>query len=223
MKKYVIASSKEWFGKAEKSSEFLGIEFISIKNKDELTLQNLSKINPRFVFFPHWNWIVPKEIYEAYECVVFHTAPLPYGRGGSPIQNLIVRNIENAPVCALRMNEVLDGGPIYGSIEISLAGTCEEIFKRIAEAVQALIVDIIKNEPKPIEQKGEPIYFNRRKPSENKLPESASLTEIYNRIRMLDAAEYPKAFIEYGDFIIEFTNANNLTDSVAATVQIKRK
>ena len=46
--------------------------------------------------------------------IVFHTAPLPYGRGGSPIQNLIVRgHISPAPVCALKMVSGLDEGPIY--------------------------------------------------------------------------------------------------------------
>lgn len=75
--------------------------------------------------------------------MVFHTAPLPFGRGGSPIQNLIARKIDAAPVCAFRMTDVLDGGPIYDSIQVSLSGTIEEIFNRIANIIDTLIIKII--------------------------------------------------------------------------------
>ena len=69
--------------------------------------------NPDLVFFPHWHWIVPSEIHRTYQCILFHAAPLPYGRGGSPIQNLILNGFKEAPVCALKMTEGLDSGPIY--------------------------------------------------------------------------------------------------------------
>jgi len=36
-------------------------------------------------------WIILKEIFENYEIILFHMTDLPYGRGGSPLQNLIVR------------------------------------------------------------------------------------------------------------------------------------
>jgi len=223
MKKYIIASSREWFSKSEKIAQFSKLDVVSIKNKEELNLSYINQIKPRFIFFPHWNWIVPKEIYEAYECIVFHTAPLPYGRGGSPIQNLIIRNFETAPVCAIRMNEVLDGGPIYRSLEVSLSGSCEEIFERIAIAVQRIIVDIIENEPEPVPQIGEPTYFKRRIPEESRLPESGIVHDIYNHIRMLDAEGYPNAFIEYGNLKMEFTEAVEESDCIKATVIIKIK
>ena len=47
---------------------------------------------PKYIFFPHWSKKVDTKIVNNYECVCFHETDLPYGRGGSPIQNLILRN-----------------------------------------------------------------------------------------------------------------------------------
>ena len=130
MSKYIIASSKDWFQNSKTTKEFEEFNFIYLNNKEDLELSKIEKINPRFIFFPHWSWMVPKEIHQNYDCVVFHTAPLPYGRGGSPIQNLILRNFKESPVCALKMNNILDGGPIYLTKEVSLLGSADEIFMR---------------------------------------------------------------------------------------------
>ena len=90
MTNYVIASSKDWFEEHPKSNEYRNLNLFVITKKENLSLEYLETINPRYIFFPHWSWKVSSEIYERFECVVFHTAPLPYGRGGSPIQNLIL-------------------------------------------------------------------------------------------------------------------------------------
>ena len=64
-----------------------------ITNKDDLIYQNVKDLNPKYIFFPHWSWLIPNEIYENYECILFHMTDLPYGRGGSPLQNLILNKI----------------------------------------------------------------------------------------------------------------------------------
>ena len=50
----------------------------------------LKKITPRYIFFLHWDWRVPHVIWQQHECVCFHMTDVPYGRGGSPLQNLIL-------------------------------------------------------------------------------------------------------------------------------------
>ena len=222
MNKYVIASSKNWFTKHQQSDEFRCLDICYITEKEDLTLDFLDSIKPRFIFFPHWSWIVESEIFEKYECIVFHTAPLPFGRGGSPIQNLIVRKIDSAPVCALRMTEVLDGGPIYDSIPISLSGTIEQIFEHISISVEALIIKIIKEQPEPKPQVGEPVYFKRRTPAESELSKFCDITDIYDKIRMLDGYDYPKAYILYGDMKVEFSQALLVDGLLSAKVFIKK-
>ena len=90
MTNYIVASSKDWFNTFPKSKEYSELSLYTISSNDQLNLKYIDRINPRYIFFPHWSWKVKEEIYLNYECVAFHTAPLPYGRGGSPILNLIL-------------------------------------------------------------------------------------------------------------------------------------
>ena len=84
-----------------------------VQTPDELTSELLEKIAPRYVFFPHWSWRVPADMIRRFECICFHMADVPYGRGGSPLQNLIVRGHKATKMTALRMVEELDAGPVY--------------------------------------------------------------------------------------------------------------
>ena len=223
MTNYVIASSKDWFKDHSQSDKFNELNgFYSISKKEDLNLEYLDSIKPRYIFFPHWNWKVDREVYERFECVVFHTAPLPFGRGGSPIQNLIIRGLKSSPVCALRMTDVLDGGPIYDSLSISLEGTIEDIFKRIAECVEHLIVSICERNPFAVEQSGDVVTFKRLTYADNELLSSYSINELYDRIRMLDGLDYPRAYMKFGEYKIELTNASLDGNELHAKVRLFR-
>ena len=52
---------------------------------------------------------IPTEIFTSFECIVFHMTDLPYGRGGSPLQNLIVRGHKKTKVSALKVVKEVDG------------------------------------------------------------------------------------------------------------------
>ena len=207
MNKYIVASSKDWFKIHTKSKEYKALNIIEISKKDELNVKKINEINPKFIFFPHWNWKVPTQIHKKYDCIVFHTAPLPRGRGGSPIQNLILQGHKESPVCALKMTDVLDGGPVYDFINVSLSGNIDEIFSRIAFCVEKLILKICQSEINPTEQKGDVSIFKRLSENDNELSTNCSLEELYDRIRMVDGQNYPKAFIKFGNKKIEFSNA----------------
>jgi methionyl-tRNA formyltransferase len=219
---YVVASSKDWFQEHPKTREYSSLNIIEIKTKNDLNLELLEKFNPRYIFFPHWNWKVDSEIFERYECVVFHTAPLPYGRGGSPIQNLILRNIEKTPVCALRMTEILDGGPIYDSIEVALDGTITEIFSKIAVCVEKLIIKICQENIEPKEQSGAVVTFNRLTYADNELKSEYSIKELYDRIRMVDGEGYKSAYINFGDYRIDITDSQIENNEIVAKIRLYR-
>ena len=89
---YLVCTIKSWNIDAfkERTPDFPG-NWHLMSDKDELAMDKLKEINPRYIFFPHWSWIVPEDILNAYECVCFHMTDVPYGRGGSPLQNLIIR------------------------------------------------------------------------------------------------------------------------------------
>jgi methionyl-tRNA formyltransferase len=179
--------------------------------------------NIRYIFFLHWNWLVPEHLWQNYECVCFHMTDVPYGRGGSPLQNLIVRGHKDTKLTALRMVNEMDAGPVYSKRELSLEGTAAEIYQRAGQQSFDIIRWMIDSQPEPLDQQGEPVVFKRRKPEQSALPVSGDLPMLYDHIRMLDAPTYPLAFIEHGEFIIEFSDARVQGDELNASVRIRKK
>ena len=156
-------------------------------------------------------------------CVCFHETDLPYGRGGSPLQNLITCGHKETFVTALKMSKELDAGPIYLKKPLSLEGLAEEIFVRTANIVAEMIKIIITENPKPKEQVGESTLFKRRTPSQSKMPtEKNTLVDIFDHIRMLDAESYPKAFLESDGFRYEISRPALKTCEILADVRITK-
>ena len=192
-------------------------EYIDNKKKLSNKYLNFHKINK--IFIPHWSFIIPENIYKNYECVLFHMTDLPYGRGGSPLQNLIKRGHKDTKISAIKVNDQIDSGAIYIKKELSLKGTAEQIFKRSSLIIEKMIIEILNNKINPKPQKGSPIYFKRRTPDQSSVNGISSLKDFYDHIRMLDSEGYPKAFLELENFKIEFNNATfkdkkNLTANV---------
>lgn len=195
-----------------------------IDDPEQMTLNALDQQTPRYVFFPHWSWRVPNEILSRYECVCFHMTDVPYGRGGSPLQNLILSGHTTTMLTALRMIEDLDAGPVYLKRPLSLDGSAEEIFSSAADLIYDLIAEIVAEEPAPTPQMGEAVMFRRRTPQESRLPTDAVGASLYDFIRMLDAPTYPKAFLECGRLRLEFDQARLVSpDVVEARVTIRKQ
>lgn len=198
--------------------------FYLISKKEDFTIDRIDLITPVKIFIPHWSYTIPAVIFEQYECIVFHMTDLPYGRGGSPLQNLIVRGLTTTKLSALRVEAGLDTGPIYLKMDLSLSGTAEEIFVRANKLVGKMIVEIIQNNLQPVPQEGDPVIFKRRKPEQSDMSRLGKLEEIFDYIRMLDADGYPHAYIEKGEFRYEFTRASIKADgSIVADVKISKK
>jgi methionyl-tRNA formyltransferase len=148
---------------------------------------------------------------------------LPYGRGGSPIQNLILEGFSEAPVNALSMTSELDAGDIYLSKKVSLGGNLNEILDRISTIIQEMIIQMVSGDYKLSQQSGEPKYFKRRSGIQNELPIfEDDIKKIYNQIRMLDAPDYPCAYLNMGNFSFEFSDSQLQDDEIQAKVKIKR-
>ena len=59
----IIACSKNWFFKERKIKKFLRQKNVYLfKNKKDLNIKKLEKINPKYIFFPHWSYKIPKLI-----------------------------------------------------------------------------------------------------------------------------------------------------------------
>ena len=219
----IIVNSKKWFKVDRLKKNLIKHTIYEISNKKSLSLNYLKKISCDLIFFVHWNWIVPEKIIKAYKCILFHTAPLPIGRGGSPIQNLILKGYKSSPVWALEMVKELDAGPLLVKKNISLQGNLVDIFNRIEDAIIFLIYKILSKNIKPKNQKGEIKFFSRLNKKDNEISNLLSLNQFYDRIRMLDAPDYPNAYIKYGDKIIFFKNARFKKGKLTCEVEIKSK
>lgn len=198
-------------------------EVVRLYSPNELTQDKIEQMHPQYVFFPHWSWLIPEDIYAHFECVIFHMTDLPYGRGGSPLQNLIIRGHKETKLTALRCVSGLDAGPVYLKRPLSLAGTAEEILQRASSLMLEMILEIVQKHLEPVAQKGESVVFNRRHPEDGNIAPLKKLDQVYDYIRMLDADGYPRAFIDTEHFHIEFSEAKLGEKYVEAKVRMKRR
>jgi len=177
---------------------------ILVTSPKKLTLKFVQKVNPAYLFFPDWSWIIPKDIVNNYKCICIHESSLPKFRGGSPIQNQIIRKVTKTHSTAFLMDEGIDTGDIVFQKPLSLEGSISEILNRMIKNDYEIINNIIKGKFIRRKQKGISTKFKRRTPKESELKTlNHSKKYLYNFIRML-ADPYPNAFIKIGKRKVTF-------------------
>ncbi len=206
----VVATVKSWnLLEAERLSKHYDVRII--ERKEDLTPEKIREINPSYIFFPHWSWMIPDEIFNNFVCVVFHMTDLPFGRGGSPLQNLINRGIFKTKISALKVEHGLDTGPIYLKKDLDLSnGNADEMLQRASRIIfREMIPAIAEMEMDPKPQEGEPLLFKRRKPEESELDGEKIETpeDLYHFVRMLDGEGYPAAFFQVGNMKVKLSGA----------------
>jgi len=218
---FILVYSRPWYRKiSDNLQKITGGNFTSIEHKKDLILDNLLILNPKYIFFPHWSHIIPEKIYNNFNCVIFHMTDLPYGRGGSPLQNLIVRGHSKTMISAIKCVRELDAGPVYLKKSLSLEGSAKSIFNRATDVVEKMIAEIIEKRPEAVPQKGKIVVFKRRRPEEGNLKNLRSLGKMYDYIRMLDAPGYPRAFLETENIKLEFDRAKYEEGKLKARLKV---
>lgn len=225
MNNYILLTNKNWHKDLfyNLSIRYPLYYWKIINNKANFTKEVLARIKPEKVFIPHWSYIISSDIYENYECIVFHMTDLPFGRGGSPLQNLIERGEKKTQISAIRVAKGIDTGDVYLKNELSLEGTAQDIFIRSADIIESMIKEIIENDLKPVPQVGESVTFKRRTPAQSNVADINSLEKLYDYIRMLDCEGYPRAFLETDSLKFEFDKAQLKNKEVIANVRIYKK
>ena len=181
--------------------------FHLITKKESLTYSKVKKINPKYIFFPDWSWIVPEEMIQNFNCICFHESDLPKFRGGSPLQNQIISGITKAKTTAFLMNTKIDEGDIIMQKDLLLTGSISDIFNRMGKNDYEMICKIIQGKFKKRKQRGRPSFYKRRTPKQSELKNLNFSNEyLYNFIRML-SDPYPNAFLKLGKKKIIFKSA----------------
>jgi len=174
------------------------------------TLDMLHKIaaeKPDVILFYGWSWMIPKEIYNTYLCLILHPSPLPKYRGGSPLQHQIINGEKISAVTILQVTDGLDAGAIYSQTLFSLSGTLQQIFSRIEKTglndTKKVLDGISDNTLTPfLQDDSSATVFRRRKPEDSEITNEAlqkkTGEELYNFIRAL-SDPYPNAYIVGND------------------------
>ena len=218
---YVVVGSKPWNRHVfETSIRQLPGEWHFVGSRDALTRERLTELAPRYVFFLHWSWIVPDALVDQFECVNFHMTDVPFGRGGSPLQNLIERGHHHSALSALRMTPELDAGPVYAKEDLCLQGTAEQVYIRSSQLAARMIGEIVASQPQPQPQEGDVTLFRRRREEDSALPESGTLERLHDFIRMLDADGYPPAVLRHGPFVLRLRRSALYDRRIVADVEI---
>lgn len=197
-------------------------KFCYIRNKEDLTYENLNKLQPAYVFFPHWSYIIPSKIYESFNCIIFHMTDLPFGRGGSPLQNLIVRGIYDTKISAIKCSKILDGGDVYLKRDFSLRDkAAKELYKDVGYIIKDMILEIVNNNPECTPQAGQVVEFSRRTSEMSDISKLNNIEKVYDYIRMLDAPGYPYAYLKEKNIKYSFTDVKKQGGKLYASVCIE--
>ena len=229
MNNIVIATIKEWNIKNYFSllntyqDTYI---FHLITHQEELDYPSIKDIDPLYIFFPHWSWKVPENIYKDFTCIVFHMTDLPFGRGGSPLQNLIMREVYDTKISAIAVVDELDAGDIYLQQEFDISsGSAQDNFIGLSAIIfEIMIPELLQNRPKPWRQEGEVTTFQRRVPKESDIKTLSTLTinKLYDFIRMLDGEGYPKAFLQIDELKIEFSDIEIEDDRLTGRFEVMK-
>ena len=204
MKKIICIGYREWALSIYKKLSMLDdYNVVIFKSKSEIDEKKIIKYNPDYILYYGWSWKISDYLVENFKTLMLHPSDLPKFRGGSPIQNQIIRGIKNSKVTIFQMTDKLDAGPILAQRELSLDGSIKQIFKRIERIGLKLTLEIFKSSIKPIIQDdNNASYYKRRKPEESEITleelKNKKSDYLYNKIRMLQDP-YPNAFIKTSD------------------------
>ena len=205
MKKVLCVGYRKWalsiYSKIAKS--YKDGEVRVIKSYDEYSNSFIRKYNPDFILFYGWSWMVDKDIIGNYKCIMLHPSKLPKYRGGSPIQNQIIRGVNDSAVTLFIMNEEMDAGNVVFQESMSLSGSIDDIFNRIEDLGYKGTMQFLSDPTDGVKQiEEDATYFKRRTEQQSEITldelKRESAEYLYNKIRML-GDPYPNAFIRTRD------------------------
>lgn len=143
---------------------------------------------------------------------------LPFGRGGSPLQNLISRGIYKTKISAISVTNELDAGDVYYKEDLDISeGSADDILRHVSDIIfNVMLPKIVEENLKPKAQEGDVTVFVRRKPEQSEIPTGLPQRQVYDYIRMLDGEGYPPAYIQMDGKKVVFRKARMLEGKVIA-------
>jgi methionyl-tRNA formyltransferase len=131
--------------------------------------------------------LVKPHVLEALPMVNLHFSLLPRWRGAAPVERAILAGDEVTGVCVMALEEGLDTGPVYASVEhpIGPEDTLDELRAALAaEGTELLLRLLDEGLPEPRPQVGEPTYAAKVEPQEHHLDWSRPAVHLHRVVRL---------------------------------------
>jgi len=198
-------------------------KFLTGKTMDDLLSTIKHHPDIELIFFPHFSEIIPESVFSQFTCIGFHTGNLPLDKGGSPIQHQILNGAYSTKVSAIKIVQSIDAGPLYSQKDFDLSsGSISQILRGLSKIVTEMVFELISDLPDPRPQIGESSVHKRLTGADAKIElEKLSNRQIFDRIRMVDGLDYPKAFTEIGDVKLILSDAEFVGNRVSFRATIE--
>lgn len=173
-------------------------------------LAQIQGLKADFIVVAAYGKLLPKEILNCAPCINLHASLLPKYRGASPIQQAILNGDEISGVCAMLMNERLDGGAILKSASLNIKNKrADEVFLKMSELAARLCVETL-NEFKTLKalpQDESKASFCTKIKKENGLVNLDNAQELYHKF--LAFYPWPSVFLSNGLKFIDIELVDN--------------
>lgn len=173
-------------------------------------LAQIQGLKADFIVVAAYGKLLPKEILSCAPCINLHASLLPKYRGASPIQQAILNGDETSGVCAMLMNERLDGGVILKSASLNIKDKrADEVFLAMSELAARLCVETL-NEFKTLKalpQDESKATFCTKIKKENGLVNLDNAQELYHKF--LAFYPWPSVFLSSGLKFIDIELVDN--------------
>jgi len=115
--------------------------------RDDEIVSKLLTIKCDYIVVAAYGQILPTSILNHAPCINLHASILPYYRGASPIQQILLNGDKETGVTAMLMEEGLDTGDILkiSRIKVSDDEMVENLFIKLTEVASDLIIDVLTN------------------------------------------------------------------------------
>ncbi len=169
----------------------------------ELIQEKEKLIGGNILFLISCSEIVSVREREKYDtCLVLHASNLPDGKGWSPHIWELIQGAEFITLSLLEVEDKIDSGKIWKKMQIFIPKNAiwNEINHLLFSAEIEMVNFAIKNYgsiiPKPQVEKGNTIYYRKRKPEDSLLNINKTIEEQFDLLRVCDPVRFP-AYFDY--------------------------
>ncbi|HRV75933.1 MAG: methionyl-tRNA formyltransferase [Candidatus Nomurabacteria bacterium] len=162
------------------------IELFIPKDLDDL-VKKLFEVNAEVGVLAAYGKIIPQEVIDIFPegIINLHPSLLPKYRGPTPIESAILNGDHETGVSIMALESGMDSGPIYIQTKLKLNGS--ESKQNLADTLGELgaqkIIKVLKEEPTPKPQTGEPIICSLIKKEDSILDLSRPTETLEREIR----------------------------------------